>query len=505
MTRSMLPRDVLLEWLQRAASRVCAQRRLDDLVHGACLLAAVGLLNALVAHLAPDPAPVTALRVLSLLVAGGILAGLGWRLGWRPSLGHVAAAADARAGLADTLLSAHWFATHAQPDAFVELQLLRAARVTEDLSVAALFPFRLPRTGAVASAVLLIAVASIALLPARQGAGMASDTGAGLGVGAAASNPRSDGSARVSGPETRAADAGGAQPQPLAESSAGVERDSSAESAAQSEPAPGTPGPGRAPQGTQHAGEGPSGTRARSDAPGDQMNATLAKSILDRLAQLVSSDAGKVDEPQPEAMQSTNPTGGLEQALRKEQQDSGPSAARQDNPGEDALNTSLRALSRSGLSGRDMVHGEADSAEGAGSANLGEGAMGRRIGTSTAGAGEGDRPVGNLVPPQEGDTVLGRRTERLEVQLRRTATLQPDEAREAGDGSVGLEESYYAATRAQAARAAFKSVDSSVRSSVETPGDERYAPLEFRDAMKRYTLARHRREPAPEQAEAPAR
>ena len=89
--------------------------------------------------------------------------------------------------------------------------------------------------------------------------------------------------------------------------------------------------------------------------------------------------------------------------------------------------------------------------------------MGRRIGTSTAGAGDGDRPVGNLVPPQEGDTVLGRRTERLEVQLRRTVKLEPDETRAGGDGSVSPEESFYTATRAQAARTGFKTVESGSR------------------------------------------
>jgi hypothetical protein len=425
-------------------------------------------------------------------------------LRWRPSLGHVAAAADLRAGLADTLLSAQWFAARAQPDAFVELQLLRATRITESLSVAELFPFRLPRRGTAATAVLLIAVTGIVLLPHGRDSEPASGSAAELRADGAAGKAPSNASARGGGRQTRASEAGGAQSDLTAGVSADVDRDVPAGAAASSDDAPGTTGAGVAPQGAPRAGEGRSGPGAGSEAPGDQMNETLAKSILERLAQLVSSDAGKAEEPQPQGAQTGTPTGGLEQALRKEQEDSGPSAARQDTPGEDALNTSLRALSRSGISGRDMVHGEANSAEGAGSANLGQGAMGRRIGTSRAGAGDGDRPVGNLVPPQEDDTVLGRRTERLEVQLRRTAALRPDEAREDGDGPISPEESFYAATRAQAARAAFKSVEGSARSSPETPGDERRIPIEFRDAMKRYTLARHRREPPPEQAEASA-
>jgi hypothetical protein len=425
-------------------------------------------------------------------------------LRWRPSLAHVAAAADARAGLADTLLSAHWFATRARADPFVELQLLGAARITEGLSVSRLFPLRLPRIASAATAVLLIASMGISFLPTGPAAEMAPESGTVFRAGTVAGKSGRDDSARASGAQSPA-HAGGAQSKQPVGSSSDANRDLAVGSAAQSALTPETTGTRLTPQGASRGEQGRPGTGARPEEHGDQMNQTLAKSILDRLAQLLSADAGKVDEPRPGQAEAPNPTSGLERALRTEQEDSEASATRQNQPGEDALNTSLRALSRSGLSGRDMVHGEADSSEGAGSANVGQGAMGRRIGMSKAGAGEGDQPVRNLVPPQEGDTVLGRRTERLEVQLRRTAKLQQDEPREAGDGSVNPEESFYAATRAQAARAAFESVDSASRSGAETPPDDRRIPIEFRDAMKRYTLARHRREPAPEQPEAPVR
>jgi hypothetical protein len=148
-----------------------------------------------------------------------------------------------------------------------------------------------------------------------------------------------------------------------------------------------------------------------------------------------------------------------------------------------------------------MVQGEANTTEG-GTAQAGEGALGRRIGQSSAGAGEGDQPVGALVPPQPDDNVLGRRTERLEVQLRRSAKIQPEEPGEGEDGQVDPDEAFYAATRAQSARAAFRQVDGMARAGTETPGEARQVPFELREAMKRYTLARHRREPAPEQPDA---
>jgi hypothetical protein len=91
------------------------------------------------------------------------------------------------------------------------------------------------------------------------------------------------------------------------------------------------------------------------------------------------------------------------------------------------------------------------------------------------------------------------------VQLRRGAKIESEEPQESEDGQADPEEAFYAATRAQAARAAFRSVEGSARTGAQTPGEARQVPLELRDAMKRYTLARHRREPAPEQPDAAPR
>ena len=498
----MSAREILLDWLREGAARLRVQRRLDDAVRTAALLAALLLLNALVAHFSAHPAPAIAFGVLSLLVALALLAWLAWRLRGRPSLEQAAAAADTRAQLADILVSAHWFASGTEADPFVDLHLRRAANIAQGLSVTRLFPLRLPRAGAAAAAALLLGAAGVTLLPA-PGASVVSDSEGGLRPTAGVTRAKPADTARGRDQDAREVEGGGAPADARSVGAPDAERDAASHAAA-SQAGPGSAGAGAPPQGTQRAGGSASGSGAATESAGDQMNQTLARSILERLAQFMSSDAGMGEAARGGRAQGATPTGDLERSLRREQEDAQPNATRDNKPGEDALNTALRALSRTGTSGRDMVHGEANTTEG-GTAQAGEGAMGRRIGQSSAGAGEGDQPVGALVPPQADDNVLGQRTERLAVQLRRGAKIQPDELRESEDGQVDPEEAFYAATRAQAARAAFRPVERSARADAETPGEARQVPLDLRDAMKRYTLARHRREPAPEQPDATPR
>jgi hypothetical protein len=496
----MSARETLLDWLRKGAARLRAQRRIDDVVRAAGLLATLLLLNVLVGHFSRHPAPAVAFRVLSLLVALALLGWVAWRLRWRPSLEQAAAAADARARLPDTLVSAHWFARGRAVDAFVDLHLRRAADTAQGLALTRLFPVRVPRAPAAAVAVLLLAAAGVTLLPVPLGS-EASDSREGPPSSAGAPHARLADTTAARDRDTREAEGAGTPADGRSLAVPDAERDAASPAAAR-EAAPGSAG--APPQGTQRAGESGTGSGAPTESAGDQMNQTLAASILERLAQLMRAEDSQAEAARGGQAQAATPTGDLERSLRRERADTQSNATRDNKQNEDALNTSLRALSRTGTSGRDMVHGEANTTDG-GSAQAGEGAMGRRIGQSSAGAGEGDRPVGALVPPQADDTVLGRRTERLEVQLRRGAKIKPEGPRETEDGQVDPEEAFYAATRAQAARAAFRPVENGARAGAETPGEARQVPLELRDAMKRYTLARHRREPPPEQPDVPPR
>ena len=237
------------------------------------------------------------------------------------------------------------------------------------------------------------------------------------------------------------------------------------------------------------------------ETPGEQMSDVLAQGILERLTALLQAEQGASARPAA-AANAERPTARLDSELRAEQEDAQRSASRSQSAGEDALNTALRALSRNSASGRDMVHGEAESADGGGRANLGGGAMGRRVGVSSAGAGEGDQPTGEVAPLPADDSIFGRRTERLAVQLR--AVKVPEGALDSGQGrdeAGGTEEGSFAATRAQAASKGLQSVREAAYADREGVLDPQRTPLEYREALKRYTLARHRREPGPARAE----
>jgi hypothetical protein len=237
------------------------------------------------------------------------------------------------------------------------------------------------------------------------------------------------------------------------------------------------------------------------EAPDDQMSDALAKGILDRLADLLQAEsAAGVAQPAAPA-DADRPTARLNSELRAEQEDAQRAAPRQQSAGEDAVNTLLRALSRSSTGGRDAVRGEAENAEGAGRASVGGGAMGRRVGVSSAGAGEGDQPAENVTPLPDGDAIFGQKTERLAVQLRTVKMKEGElDERDGSEDPRGTEEATYAATRAQAARTAAQAVGAASPSDAEGALEAQAAPLEFREAVKRYTLTRHRREPAAVQA-----
>ena len=58
----------------------------------------------------------------------------------------------------------------------------------------------------------------------------------------------------------------------------------------------------------------------------------------------------------------------------------------------------------------------------------------------------------------------------------------------------GAEESFYAATQAQAAKTDYETVAAVQIGGAEQVGSDQRLPLAYRDAVKRYTLRQHRRE-----------
>ena len=488
----MAPRDALLEWLASAAARINRQRWVHD---GSWATAGLAVLCAgylaIVRFMRP-PAVGAALLPLFLLVAIAILAALVARRVRRPGLLEAAAAADTRAKLRDGLISAYCF-TQGDADAFQALHVRRSAETAAGIDPRQLFPLVLPRGAVAAVAGALLAAAAVTMLPRAADAPVEPLQAAVPGSSATArdASPRqTDGTEENAGAGSRSAPAGlWKQIDALAASFAGSGAGQSLMEAITARDARAAAEALRALK--QDATAEAGGQRAPRTVD-EQMNDVLAQGILERLSELLKGEDSAA--AQASATASERPTARLDNELRAEQEDTQRAAPRQQSEGEDAVNTLLRALSRSSAGGRDRVHGEADSMEGAGRASVGGGAMGRRVGMSGAGAGEGDQPGVNVTPQADSDSIFGRKTERLEVQLRNVkmpeATLDPAEEEDRG----GTEEASYAATRAQAAHTAAQGVISGSSSAAESVLDGQQSPLEYREAVKRYTLTRHRRE-----------
>jgi hypothetical protein len=488
-------RDAVADWLAAAATRAARQRWLQGAAWAGAGVSVLAAGYAGIARWAPREV-LAALTPLLILAGVVFLAAVAARWSRREVLSAVAAAADERAGLSDHLLSAHCFSGETRGDAFRDLHLQRTAALTRSLDVRRVFPMRVP---AAAAATVLVAAlifgvsASLPSSPAREAPGVIAPS-----ASSEASAPHAPPSASMhtEDSEHRTRASLWKQIESLA---AELSASTVGESLAQAIAARDARAAAQALRAAQTDAAKPLAQPRSLEAPDEQMSEALAQGIMDRLAELLKAEEQAAAQPAAASGEADRPTARLDRELRAEQEDAQRAAPRQQSAGEDALNTSLRALSRSSAGGRDMVHGEADNAEGAGRASVGGGAMGRRVGVSSAGAGEGDQPGANVAARPDGDSIFGRRTERLAVQLRSARMTSagdeaPDSAREEEGGT---EESSYAATRAQAARVATQEAGTAPGSDAENVLEQTGTPLALREAVKRYTLARHRREARP--------
>ena len=218
----------------------------------------------------------------------------------------------------------------------------------------------------------------------------------------------------------------------------------------------------------------------------EQMSATLAEGILERLKDLLRAEAA-----QPEAL-ATNadaPTAQLTEQLRADAQAEKGDPRGQQSAGEAMLNDMLRAINRSSIGQREVAGGGGDAAQEGSRSNVGGGAMGRRVGVSQAGAEDGERPRGTPTTDAESEPVLGQKTLRLEAQLQKVKVESA-----ASEDQSGGEEALYAQTRAQAARLGYEAVAAQPRQGAEAVVAGEGTPLAYRDAVKRYTLEQHGKE-----------
>ncbi len=489
----MSERDILLRWLDGAAARVRLGAWLRHALTLVCALLALLAVHEGLRALIPAPEVLAALLPLFLLAATGAAVVCVLAL-WRPAnLTQAAAAADARAGLKDELRSALWFTQASGGGPLVGPLLAHASRTVQALDAGRLFPLTVPRPVLAALGFTLLALAltrvPLASFPAGK-AGPAAPVTPEASVlppqGHDAPRAAQDristapGSARTQAAWSRLLElagalAGEAEGQAIGQAIAARDAHRAAQllQALQARQAA-QPTPGRA---------------ARPET--EQMSAALAEGILARLRDLMQEPAAQSDSAADTA---DAPTAHLTEELRADSPPEKGDPAGQQSAGETVLNEMLRAINRSSIGGRDVAGGAGEAAQEGSGANVGGGAMGRRVGASRAGGADGEPPPANPAGTADSEPVLGDKTVRLDAQLQKVKVeASPDE------DQPGAEDALYAATRAQAAGLGYEAVAARPRQAAEEAVSGERTPLTYRDAVKHYTLGQHakQRPPAP--------
>ena len=494
--------DVVIRWLGRAANRIRANERLEDAGRLLIGLSGLAIIYQLLHATIGVTAVTAALLPLFFLAAAGVIVFFAWRLIGRDVLfsldrDRAASLTDTRAGLRNELGSAWWFISSAPSDDFVRLHVARAAQTVRGLELSRLLPLTLPRSIPVGVALVLSAVLITWLAPHF-------DVTSHETISTRPALQRATGIVAV--PETTddddfEADESAAGPSEIAwlkieklarELRTGPHTAEIAEAIEARDARKAS----RLLAGMQRrqAAHPATGKAARPES--EQMSKELAKGIVDRLQSLLSQGGGWSAQGEADNSGSSPQrlTDDLTRELREEMEDAQTARPGEMSPEEQALNTTLQAMSRDSTGGREVIRGEANPMQGLGRTSVGSGAMGRRIGVSTGGAGDGEQPRGNPEGNAEAEPVLGQKTLRLQLQMQ-TVTIDQLET----DGNDGSEESFYAATQAQAARTQYQDVVAEQHSGAENSTGTEQLPIAYRDAVKEYTVRQHRRERAADQ------
>ena len=494
--------ELIFRRLDHAVRRIRLNERLEDgtrLFIGLLILATGYRLLGTV--LGPGPV-MSALLPLFVFAAAIVLTWFAWRLVGRdvllpPDRSGAASVVDTRAGLRNETSSALWFANSNFSDDFVRLHLARAAQALGRLDFLRLFPVTLPRS-LPAALVLLVVIAALLAMPQRVGPAPDAESGASQlaqrDAGQLAIRGSADdeayGTDEFSEQRTEAA---WLKVEKLARDlragphSAEVAQAIAARDARKAS---------RLLAGMREREAALPSTGAAARPEVEQMSEQLAKGIVDRLQSLLNEGGGWSDQAPADDAGGTNEraTDDLTRELREELRDAQQSEPGEMSPEEQVLNTTLQGMSRDSTGGREVVRGETSPMQGLGRTSVGSGAMGRRVGVSTGGAGSGEQPVGNPDGDAEAQPVLGSKTMRLQLQMQTVKIDQPET--ELSDGS---EESFYAATQAQAANTQYESIVAEQRGGAEQSIGEDRLPIAYRDAARAYSVRQHRREVAEDQ------
>ena len=484
----MSERDILTQWLGRTARRLRLNLWLREASAMACwLLCAVALYQAL-RLIVIVPEVLAALLPLFMLAGLAALARFAWRSSRRPTLAQAAAAADRCADLKDQLGSALWFAEQGTRSPMIQLLLERATFTVRRLEPRKLFPVIVPRALPLAAGLALLAGVLASMSP-RVGTPVTNVVAEASGLQKSAKHRTQPVDAqRASDASPREQAAANAQLDQLVRELA---IDASSEAIAQAlgvRDAKSAALLMEAVRRRQAAAQASAAQTARPHA--EQMSETLAQGILERLKELTTEEGGVPQTPPPLA-DAEQPTERLQRELRAEMEDVQRSRPGEQSAREQELNTLLRGISRRSNGGRELVRGESDPLQEAGRTSVGGGgAMGRRVGVSQAGGGDGEQPRSNPQGNADAEPVLGKKTQRLAVQLQ---TVKVEQS--ADEDRNGAEDAYYAATQAQAAKLDYEAVTAHRRSVNEQEVDRERMPIAYREAVRQYMIEQHRREP----------
>ena len=490
----MSDQEILLLFLGRVASRLKCNRDLRELGWLAC-----GFMGLLITFQVLK-ATIGSSTVLQALMPLFILASI-FFLGrfavmvLRPMpISRAAAATDLRADLHDEFVSAYWFISQREATAWVELVLCRAAKTALRLQPRQLFPLAIPRNMFGALVLLLAAGATAFLSPRAPGYPVGNSDYAQAKRAIELSRqvrmvlkqqtaPSGDGNP-ASASNTEGSDAAWEAVERLVrDAEADVDSDGLKQ-------AIGTRDAKRLLQILEAGRKGEPPEERNAPPEGEQMTAELSIGILRRLQEMMQQGGGVDSESSVGAHAKSNASGVMPSTEPSEDGPESTGAARQ-SPAENALNAALRAMPGGSAGDRQVWQGEGQGQDGqqGGRVNSGSGAMGRRIGVTQRGAGEGKPADGDPAGDVMTDAVLGKRSTRLAAQLQRVRVEGKD-----GESDQGTPGTFYAATRAQAASLEYLDVAARQKSSGENAIGEERMPLAYRTAVRQYFLAAHARE-----------
>lgn len=507
----MSERQVLIDWLAQAARRLRWHQLIGVLTWVTFWLLVLLLAYQTLRAVVPVPAVLGGLRPLLVLGAVGVVAWAMFSIWQRPSLADAAFAADRAGKWHDQLKSAYWFsrqapsdglARHDPMDAGVAVLLARARTTLAGADLRSLFPWR---TTPVFYGVIGVAVLSV-LLAWWSPRVTYSETGTGdASARAWRGDKPAPGSATLAEGRGESAGQANARGAPAGRGSAGTSPQAGSDAPLDRAASEAGGGDESAQAGRPVAivtEESPS----RTDVPAERRTARNTPS------ELPSEWLGGVVERLKEMMQkgdlegegeSLSPPGDGKGEARVNASESGsqrdlgssdPNTEMRnaDNGGGSQLN--LNALG--GIGPRNTLPGDVAGEEQSGrNNNRNSGPMGRRINTSRGGAGDDtDAPMGDPGGESKSPEVLGKKTARLALQLRRVPSPTKSDAKDA-EQEQSAPEDFFAATRSQAARTA--ATAGAVLNTSAAPVDALAAeqtPLAYRAAVKGYFLSQHRKE-----------